>query len=123
MSGSLSGQRKRLAKVERELASILRPEPPSECNCGSSTVASPDKAEEFEAEMNRTCPTHGVRRLGWLAIIEHIGRRGDHGAGRLAQLVETYQARQPSSNKLLTIQRLSRLREVSLEPKRSSQEP
>jgi hypothetical protein len=116
MSGKLPGLRKRLAKVERQLASIAR-DAPRECNCRSATVANPDHPEEFEAEMNRTCPAHGFRRLGWLAVIEHIGRRGDERSAKLDQLLKTYKARR-SPDEL----RLSRLRQVGLKLKHGSQE-
>jgi hypothetical protein len=47
---------KPLAKVERKLASKARREELANCICKEVTLVLPDQAEEFEAEMNQTCP-------------------------------------------------------------------
>jgi hypothetical protein len=116
MSGKLLGLQRRLAKVERELSSRARREEARECNCRTVTVAHPDKPEEFEAEMNRTCPAHGFRRLGLLVEIDYIGRR-DQGSAKLAHLLKTYKARRSPGDV-----RLSRYRRVDLRLKHVSQE-
>jgi hypothetical protein len=116
MSGKLLGLQRRLAKVERELASRAGREEPRECNCRTETVADPDKPEEFEPEMNRTCPAHGFRRLGLLVEINYIGRR-DQGSAKLAHLLQTYKARRFPGDIPL-----SRFRRVGLRLKHGSQE-
>jgi hypothetical protein len=64
MSGKLSSLSRRLAKIERQLIDGARREELENCICRQLTVADPNKPEEFEAEMNETCPLHGFRRLG-----------------------------------------------------------
>jgi hypothetical protein len=71
MSQKLCNIRKRLAKVQQQIADIARHEELSNCNCRDGTVASEGQAEEFEREMNLPCPTHGLRRRG--TIIHFIG--------------------------------------------------
>ena len=53
------------------------------------------EAEKFEAEMNRTCPVHGFRRLGiivTMTIIESDGTVAEESV-KLRQLVDTYHLR------------------------------
>ena len=92
MSEKLSSLRKRLAKVERKMADIVRREELANCNCKQSsdfTVLSDDGAEEFEAEMNLPCPAHGFRRLG---RIMHVAVE-DESCPRSDELIATYEAR------------------------------
>ena len=63
MPGNL---RKRLEKLEQQLAEIKRRESLGKCNCRNFTLAA--TAEYFEAEMNQTCPVHGFRRLGKIQV-------------------------------------------------------
>jgi hypothetical protein len=65
--------RKRLEKLEQQLAEIKRRESPAKCNCKSFTLAASSEAassDYFEAEMNKTCPVHGFRRLGKILVYE-----------------------------------------------------
>lgn len=64
MSDSLANLSRRLAKVEREAAKRARRKELANCNCEFLMVAVAKDPEEFEAEMNRTCPAHGFRYLG-----------------------------------------------------------
>ncbi|MGA8764234.1 MAG: hypothetical protein WB562_15310, partial [Candidatus Sulfotelmatobacter sp.] len=64
MSGKFASLDRRLTKVEQELTSRERRRELANCTCREVTVALPNQIEEFEAEMNRTCPAHGFRRLG-----------------------------------------------------------
>jgi len=59
--------RKRLEKLEQQVAEIKRRESPAKCNCRPFTIAA--SAEYFEAEMNQTCPVHGFRRLGKINVL------------------------------------------------------
>lgn len=71
MSGN---RRKRLETLERKLADLLMQEALANCICRSDTCARPPMA--FEAEMNKTCPVHGFRRLGriWVTEIVQTGK-------------------------------------------------
>jgi hypothetical protein len=98
---SLSSLSKRLAKVERELAERVRRKELAHCVCGGAIRAA--LPEEFEAEMSRTCPVHGLRRAGILIICDIIERDGSltEESVKLHQLVDAYklglsQQRQPS---------------------------
>ncbi len=73
MSGKLSGLRKRLAKVERQLADHARREGLANCTCSAVTLAIPGREREFEAEMNLPCPAHGLRRLGKIICLRPVG--------------------------------------------------
>ncbi len=65
MSGN---QRKRLEKLEQKLADLARQEALANCNCLPLTFAT-SQQRLFEAEMNKTCPVHGLRRLGRIYIV------------------------------------------------------
>ena len=71
------------------LVSLAKQEMLRKCNCRPTTIAYTTKPEEFEAEMNLSCPAHGFRRLGWIVL---LGDAGPEGA-KLRQLVELYQER------------------------------
>lgn len=122
MSGKLPGLRKRLARVERTLANIAKGEELANCICLDSrslTVAWPHQPEEFEAEMNRTCPVHGFRRLGMIVQVRSVHGDGTvEESAKLDQLLEIYEARQ-----LPTKPRLSQLGRVACKLKHDSQEP
>jgi hypothetical protein len=60
--------RKRLEKLEQQVAEIKRRDSPAKCNCRNSTFVA--SAEFFEAEMKQTCPVHGFRRLGKIHVFE-----------------------------------------------------
>ncbi len=74
MSGKLLGLRRRLARVERTLANIAKREEMADCICQEMTVVMPDQPEKFEAEMNRTCPVHGFRRLEAISCESDLSR-------------------------------------------------
>lgn len=59
-----SNLQKRFAKIEQILTAIAGPQRWADCNCCERISAYRDKPEEFEAEMNKRCPRHGLRRLG-----------------------------------------------------------
>jgi hypothetical protein len=113
MSGRILSLWKRLARVEQILSNLVEHEQLANCTCRKSTVAYAAKPEEFQAEMNRTCPAHGFRSLGMIVHVDTVGR----ASPKLTQLLETYRARK-TSGKL----RLSLLRQVGRELKRESTE-
>jgi len=97
MSTKLPGLGKRLARVERVVADAARRERLTGCICkrhpfDRTLIISP---EEFEAEMNRTCPVHGFRRMGELIIIEFVSPDAtcDEGVIKRVHLVEEYKLR------------------------------
>lgn len=93
MSGKLSSLRKRLAKVERDLADRARREEYANCNCREMTHAMPGEEEEFEAEMNLPCPSHGFRRLGRIMRIVFVNPDRTPEPSPLDELIATYEAR------------------------------
>jgi len=64
MSRKLSDLYKRLAKVEQQAAHIATQEKLANCNCYPHTVGVKmlvvKDAKEFEADMNLSCPAHGI---------------------------------------------------------------
>ena len=103
MPGKLSGQWKRLAKLEQQMADQARRAELANCTCKHMpdvTIAFADQAEEFEAEMNLPCPAHGIRRLGRIMRIRFVEPTTPGGPGcrevpspRLDELIATYEAR------------------------------
>ena len=93
MSGKLSSLSRRLAKVEQQLADVARREELANCICREMTITF--EAEEFEAEMNRTCLVHGFRRLGRILAVRFVNTDGTltEESAKLHQLVETYELR------------------------------
>jgi hypothetical protein len=115
MSGKLSSLERRLAKLERQLADRAWRAKPVNCNCRQATISDSRKPEEFEAEKNKPCPAHGIRRLGMIVRIEHMGRPQTR-----EQLWADLQAGKPSvggfvGKGIRRDLRLSQLRQVSIE--------
>jgi hypothetical protein len=61
------------------------------CTCRDLTVAI--HPEEFEAEMNLSCPSHGFRRLGRIVHVVFVDSDGKPQPSRLDELIATYEAR------------------------------
>jgi hypothetical protein len=103
MSGKYSSLSRQLAKVERKLANRARREKLANCICGGTIIALSMATEQFEAEMNRTCPVHGFRRFGHIDALIFECPDGDETLGppeyernepvKLEQLVKTYELR------------------------------
>lgn len=96
MSGKLSSLNRRLAKVEQQVAERTKREELANCICRTSmpfTIV--HNAEDFEVEMNRPCPVHGVRDLGQLLI--HTPFNSDTTPSeesiKLRQLLDLYELR------------------------------
>jgi hypothetical protein len=86
--------RKRLEKLEQQVAEIKRRESPAKCNCRNLTLAA--TAEYFAAEMNQTCPVHGFRRLGKIQVYKvWIGAKegGTERSQGVPELVQEYERR------------------------------
>jgi len=87
--------RKRLEKLEQQMAEIARRKSPVKCNCRTHTLAA--AAEYFAAEMNQTCPVHGFRRLGKIMVfnVKIVGKNGDveERSQGVAELVQEYEQR------------------------------
>jgi hypothetical protein len=86
--------RKRLERLEQQVAEIKRRESPAKCNCRHFTIAA--SAEFFEAEMNETCPVHGFRRLGRINVLNVAivdkGKVTERSQG-VPELVQEYERR------------------------------
>jgi len=102
MSGIRSSLRKRLAKLEQEQADRAKVEELADCNCPEVKSVMPFLAvspEAFEAEMNKTCPVHGFRRLGPIHSIVFVEPNGTYGgvktqeSAKLLQLIDEYKLR------------------------------
>ena len=72
MSQRLSTLRERLATVEQQIADIAEREKLASCNCREHTLAFNVLAEDFEKEMNLSCPVHGFRRLGKVTFVRFV---------------------------------------------------
>ena len=94
MSGN---QRKRLERLEERYADLARQEALANCICQKLTFT--HSAKLFEAEMNKTGPAHGFRRLGQITIVQIVSTRKDRADSideqsvGLEQLVEEYERR------------------------------
>ena len=67
MSGN---RRRRLEKLEQKLADLARQEALANCNCQTRIFVNSTKV--LEAEMSKTCPAHGFRRLGQITIVQIV---------------------------------------------------
>jgi hypothetical protein len=99
VSGRLTGFRRRLENVEKALAETAEQEELAGCICKVRDVSPPTMAfsnrpDEFEAEMNQTCPVHGFRCLGYVMAIRFVASGRKHERGRLDDLLDEYYARQ-----------------------------
>jgi hypothetical protein len=100
MSGKLAGFRKRLERVEKAVAQTAEQKNLADCiciPCGArfSTVAFTNKPEEFETEMNQTCPAHKFRSLGHIIVFRVVGpgQKKDERC-RLDDLMAEYRTRE-----------------------------
>jgi len=108
MSSKLSSLRKRLAKLEQEQADRAKVEELADCNCPEfksggflavfpraigalGAPEAPGALEALEAEMNETCPVHGLRRLGDITVMD-FGTESEDTA-KLDQLIDEYELR------------------------------
>jgi hypothetical protein len=107
----LSSLSRRLAKVEQKLADSARREKLVNCICGDTIIAVSTAPEQFEAEMNRTCPVHGFRRLEKIIPVifgrvdasdepetdgpdtDEVDKDQAKNQAKLLQLLETYELR------------------------------
>jgi hypothetical protein len=98
MSAKLSSLRKRLVKLEQEHADRVRREELENCNCpelksdGSFLAVWP---EALEAEMNETCPVHGLRRFGEIVIMDCVKPDGTESENtmKMCQLIDSHERR------------------------------
>jgi hypothetical protein len=93
MAGRFSALHKRLDKVQQQLADFAVLLELENCICLEGIQL--DDPEQFETEMNRTCPAHGFRHLGrispqrWVEDAHRVPER----FAELNQLAETYEHR------------------------------
>jgi hypothetical protein len=86
-------RKKRLLKLQEEIAQIARRQSRSICNCQQYTVAKSWFWEEFEAKMNIPCPIHGPCRLGIIVSFTGYPSEGDPRDRRLVELLRAYRRR------------------------------
>lgn len=84
-------------RVEKTVAELAARERPAGCVCerGSEGMTVAWSSESFEAEMNRTCPVHGFRRLGLVMVVvyENKDRTLTENSSKLIQLLAKYRLR------------------------------
>jgi hypothetical protein len=73
MSGN---RRRRLEKLEQKLADLARQETLANCNCRERIFVNSTKV--FEAEISKTCPVHGFRRLGRIYVVRVVDTSPGH---------------------------------------------
>ena len=59
----LPSLRKRLARIEGAIAAKKRELERQDCTCGEGVMAWTGQANQMKAELERTCPVHGFRRV------------------------------------------------------------
>jgi hypothetical protein len=90
-------RRRRLEKLEQKLADLARQEALANCSCRDRIFVNSTKV--FEAEMSKTCPVHGFRRLGRIYVVQVVGtspgraRNIDEKSVGLGELVQEYERR------------------------------
>jgi hypothetical protein len=103
MSGKLSSLSRRLAKVEQQRANRARRAKLFNCICRDETIVTSDRPQNFAAEMDLPCPSHGFRRLG---RIKRFTRVNPDGTAKphpvLDRLIATYKARLHQANREVT---------------------
>jgi hypothetical protein len=93
VSTKIDNLNRRVGKVENRMAAKEQRERLAGCNCKQDpevTVIYPNEAEEFEAEMNKTCPAHGQRYLGHIIAVY---TDYPHQPDRVDELLHEYHAR------------------------------
>jgi len=99
MSGRLSSLSRRLAKVEQQQADRARREELADCNCpaikSSVSFLVPIFPEALEAQLNKTCPVHGLRRFGDMVIMNFLNLDGTESerTAKLRQLIRSHELR------------------------------
>ena len=98
MSAKLTSLRKRLAKLEQEQADRAKVEELADCNCPKFKSTLSFLAvfpEALEAEMNETCPVHGLRRFGDIVITEFVNPDGteNEDTKKMYQLIDAHELR------------------------------
>jgi hypothetical protein len=83
---------KRVYRIERQIENAGREMRAQDCICFQSVVAVWGKLAEFEAEMNKTCPVHGFRRLKHPIVIVDDGPN-DPDLPRINELIDRYERR------------------------------
>ena len=75
---SMSGNRRiRVEKLEQKLADLIRQGALVNCICLERLFVGSSEKEKFLSEMNKTCPAHGLRRLGRIMIVCTVPTRKD----------------------------------------------
>jgi hypothetical protein len=108
--------RKRLDRLERTLIDFANEKQDDFCNCREMIVADPAHPDQFEAEMNRFCPVHGLRDLGSLIHVHHIVPADPAKSAVLDRLVQEYESRRPPDAIIR-----DRLRQLGLELKNEAE--
>ena len=98
MSAKLSSLRKRLATLEQWQADRARREELENCNCPelkSDVSFLAVWPEALEAEMNETCPVHGLRRFGPIVILDCVKPDGTESENtmKMCQLIDSHERR------------------------------
>jgi len=80
---------RRLEKLEKQVAKLGL----GKCNCKVLTFVVPGREDEFDAEMNRSCPVHTFRSLGNVMRVSN-GPKGDPPSPRMSEVLAKYKQRQ-----------------------------
>jgi hypothetical protein len=97
--------RRRLARIEQTLADRIKQRELDDCICGGPCIAipGPENEDHFEAEINRPCPVHGLRRFDSFIQLGSVNPDGTPMKfPRLDKLVEEYFARLEAAEKMVT---------------------
>ncbi len=84
------------AKLEQERADRARRDELADCNCPEMKSPVPFLApvfpEALEAALNKTCPVHGLRRLGPITIFDFVNldRTESERTTKLRKLIESH---------------------------------
>jgi hypothetical protein len=95
MSNKHGGLHRRVKEIEERLADIGRKYDRSRCICREMTQVLPWQNEWFTKEINRRCPSHGVRSLGKILRIRFVEPDGKSPENpEFDRLMKIYEMRQ-----------------------------
>jgi len=93
MSERLAAYRRRLAKVEQQLATIAWRKVLANCTCDETKFVIVHSEEEQKAVLSVPCPAHGHRRIAGAVLIEYMGRPQDRAAIEVRETPPSWYAR------------------------------
>ena len=102
MFGKLPSLKRRLARIEKVVASRAREQELQECTCGAGVMVWTGQVGQLKADLERTCPAHGFRRVRIMLMRVMPPRNGSESEkernrlenAELDQVIQDYKTRE-----------------------------